>query len=191
LFKHAVTGIGMSDSKVYALRLADKLNYVNTFYHKKPYFDVTREPPDSLTGRDFVICSDVLEHVPPPVHRSLVNLARALKPGGVGILTVPLIADKGETIEHFPNLHEYEIKCEAEARMLVNRTEDGHHEEFRELRFHGGPGATLEMRQFTRESFVKALAQAGFRDIRVLDEASTSLGIDWRNSRGAPIVAVK
>src|SRR5438477_9425364 len=39
-----LVGIGLSDWPGYADLLADKLSYINTFYHKKPFLDIV-EPP--------------------------------------------------------------------------------------------------------------------------------------------------
>ena len=46
---------------------------------------------------DFVISSDVLEHVAPPYERALSNLLRLLKPGGLLVLTVPLKPEARQT----------------------------------------------------------------------------------------------
>lgn len=45
----------------------------------------------------------------------------------------------------------------------------GKHEDFRDLVFHGGPGSTLEMRVFSRESVIDNLGKASFVDIRFHD----------------------
>ena len=82
-------GIGLSDDWRYAEKLPSKLSYRNTFYHREPRLDLT-DPPEELVGTlDFLIASDVLEHVAPPVERAFENAFRLLKPAGVFILTVP------------------------------------------------------------------------------------------------------
>ncbi len=57
----SVRVVGISDSDIYANRLAPLFSYTNTFYHREPHFD-PMHPDESELGRyDFVICSDVLE----------------------------------------------------------------------------------------------------------------------------------
>ena len=48
--------------------------------------------------------------------------------------------------EHFPELHEFRIVPLGEANVLINRRRDGALEIRDDLVFHGGSGATLEMR---------------------------------------------
>ena len=100
-----IRGIGMSDPPELAQRLAEKFEYTNTFYHQEPRLDIADPSPEHLlqhTGRyDFILSSEVLEHVSPPVERAFVNLNRMLKPDGLLLLTVPYRID-GRTAEHFP-----------------------------------------------------------------------------------------
>ena len=78
-----IRGLGMSDSPKLASGLAEKFDYTNTFYHQAPFFDVT-QPNDQDTGRfDFILSSEVMEHVPPPVEQAFATLARLLKPDGL------------------------------------------------------------------------------------------------------------
>ena len=91
-----LTGIGLTDCG-YAPRLSSKLAYRNTFYDREPRLDIT-DPPTDLEGTlDFLISSDVFEHVPPPVERAFEGVFRLLKPGGVFVLTVPYLL-QGETM---------------------------------------------------------------------------------------------
>jgi SAM-dependent methyltransferase len=183
-----IEGIGMSDADLYATRLAAKLGYTNTFYHQEPRFDI-QAPPASYLGRfQFIISSDVFEHVAPPVERAFTNLHRLLAPGGVLVFTVPF-ATQGRTQEHFPELHEYHIEREGEAFVLQNRTRDGRHQSFRDLIFHGGPGATLEMRLFSEADICAHLVNAGFSDIKVHREAAFPYGIYWNEPWSVPITA--
>src|SRR5215469_5867916 len=95
-----IRGIGMSDAPGLADRLAEKFDYTNTFYHQAPVFDVTR-PDDRDRGRyDFILSSEVMEHVPPPVERAFATLFQMLKPDGLLLLTTPYTLD-GKTREHF------------------------------------------------------------------------------------------
>jgi len=47
--------------------LAKKFNHLNTFYDREPRLDITSPPPDVRGMLDFIVSSDVLEHVAPPV----------------------------------------------------------------------------------------------------------------------------
>ena len=59
----SIRGLGLSDSETYAVPLAGKFAYENTFFHASPHFDIL-SPPKARRGRyDFVIASDVFEHV--------------------------------------------------------------------------------------------------------------------------------
>lgn len=71
--KHIV-GIGLSDSDIYAKALSKIFSYEKTYYHKKPILDITSVKKEMLNKADFVIASDVFEHVPPPIDRAFENL---------------------------------------------------------------------------------------------------------------------
>jgi len=182
-----LVGIGLSDAEHYAKRLSDKLNYKNTFLHQEPRLDIT-DPPDDLSGRfDFIIASDVFEHVAPPVSRSFANVRRLLKPQGVLIFSVPYSLE-AETNEHFPELNDYRLmECDGSWR-LENRTADGRKQVFTDLCFHGGPGATLEMRLFSRSGLVRDFAAARFAGVRIADESCPAYGIVWPEPWSLPMV---
>ena len=95
--------------------------------------------------------------------RAFANARRLLKPHGIFIFSVPYSLDQ-ETLEHFPDLHDYRLVEKDGAWRLENRTSDGRRQVFSDLVFHGGPGSTLEMRLFSRngliDEFVKALRNA-------------------------------
>ena len=95
-----VRGLGMTDKPGYAAILAEKFDYTNTFYDRPPRFDFT-EPHAGLYGAyDFVLSADVLEHVAPPVERTLEECCRLLKPNGFLAATVPCTGDDSMR-EHF------------------------------------------------------------------------------------------
>jgi hypothetical protein len=158
-------GWGMSDA-LYAKLLARKLGYVNTFYHQEPRLDITTPLDPAIEGRlDFLISTEVFEHIVPPVSRGFENARRLLKPTGVLIFTVPFVPD-GDTIEHFPDLFQYELlELTGGSRLLKNTTREGHEQYFDDLVFHGGPGATLEMRVFSQSGLLSDLRRAGFENI--------------------------
>src|SRR5687768_6469524 len=69
-----ITGVGMSDWGSYAARLEKIFSYTNTFFAKAPKLDITSITPEMEGKYDFVIVSEVLEHVAPPVSRAFANL---------------------------------------------------------------------------------------------------------------------
>lgn len=54
-----------------------------------------------------------------------------------------------ETREHYPNLHNFVVTKILDSNCLVNKTREGNLEIFQDPVFHGGEGATLEMRLFS------------------------------------------
>jgi SAM-dependent methyltransferase len=182
-----IAGIGLSDSEGYASRLAKKLAYRNTFFHTKPRLDIAAVPPELCGRYDFLIASDVFEHVAPPVSRAFVNARRLLKPGGVLVFSVPFTLAP-DTLEHFPELHDYRLVQAAGAWRLENRTVDGREQTFTDLVFHGGPGSTLEMRVFSRAALEREFASAGFVDTRFADDPYLPYGILWPEPWSVPVV---
>ena len=187
----SISGIGMSDWDGYALPLAEKLDYKNTFYHQEPRLDITDIPDELVETLDFVISTDVFEHVLSPVSRAFVNTYRLLKPGGAFIFTVPFTLENEHTVEHFDSLHDFEIIEEDGGHILINTTPDGTSTRYENLVFHGGPGSTLEMRVFSRASVLRELELAGFRDIEIAGDASPRNGIFWDKPWSLPLVARK
>lgn len=184
----AVRGLGLSDATAYAQPLSRRLHYENTYYHQEPRLDITAIAADRLGRYDFVIASDVFEHVLPPVGRAFVNARRLLKPGGVFILTVPFVID-GPTVEHFPDIADWHIEGSGAERVLVNRTPDGREHRHGNLCFHGGDGSTLEWRLFSRAGLLQQLADAGFTGIRIAAQPYMPFGIVWPEPWSVPIVA--
>src|SRR5262249_12401711 len=149
----SIAGVGLSDAENYAKPLAEKFDYRNTFYHTDPHLDIT-DIDDSQIGRyDFIVASDVFEHVVPPVAKAFANARRMLKPGGKLIFTVPFVPE-GRTREHFPELYDWSLAESDGVWTLTNRTRDGRAQRFNDLVFHGGPGSTLEMRLFSRDDLI-------------------------------------
>ena len=185
-----VVGLGLSDWEGYARLLSEKFSYTNTYYHQEPFLDIVNPPATRLRSCDFLISSDVFEHVPPPVSRAFAGSFALLKPGGLLVLTVPFTGVP-EIVEHFPHLSKYRIIKFDEENVLVNRRDDGAYEVYTNLVFHGGPGETLEMRVFNREGTVDLLKYSGFVDIHVHDEVVPEWGIRPPHSWGLPITARK
>ena len=185
----ALVGIGMSDVGRYAELLPTKMHYTNTFYHKEPRVDIQQPGPEHLGAYNFVVSSDVMEHVPPPISSAFRNLRNMIKKRGVLILTVPFTMS-GETDEHFPDLYEYKIVKRNGSQVLINRTCDGRIQEYSNLTFHGGPGHTLEMRVFSESGLLRELEHAGFGDITFHREPYFDAGICWKDPWSVPITAV-
>ena len=172
-----LVGVGMSDWEGYAKGLAGKLTYVNTYYHKEPLLNITSVDASLHEQYDFIIATEVFEHVAQPVSIAFTNAFRLLKRGGVLIFSVPVV--EGTTREHFPELYQYKLQEESGSWVLSNETSDGRHQQYCDLTFHGGPGTTLEMRVFGRDSLLENFANQGFQQVRLHDETLEEFGIIW------------
>ena len=189
--RREIRGLGMTDWEGYAVKLAEKFDYRNTYYHQEPRLNISAASILSeLMGNDFVISSEVLEHVAPPVSRAFENVWKMLKPGGVLVLTVPY-GLQAETIEHFPELYEFTIVEKDGSFVLRNNTKAGVVQEFTDLVFHGGPGSTLEMRVFSENALIQHLKDAGFADIKIHRPADLVHGIWWPEPWALPLSARK
>jgi SAM-dependent methyltransferase len=184
------TGAGLSDWDGYADRLARAFNYTNTYYHQEPRLDICRPGPKWERRCDFLISSDVFEHVPPPAQTAFDNSFRILKPGGLLVLTVPY-GDNPDTIEHYPDLEQFAVVELGGDHVVVTRSVDGTLGWDPAPVFHGGPGTTLEMRVFSRAAVEAHLKAAGFVDIKVHSDPAPEWGIFPPHHHGLPISARK
>ena len=103
-----IVGIGMSCWEVYANRLAHKVKYVNTYYHQEPFLDITDIDEKMVNTLDFIVSTDVFEHVAPPISTAFANARRLLKENGVFIISVPFDRPdepKAETKEWLSLIH--------------------------------------------------------------------------------------
>lgn len=178
----------MTDWAGFAVPLAEKLDYTNTFYHKEPKLDILNIDPRMEGTLDFLLSSEIFEHIPPPVSRAFVNARRLLKPGGVMIFTVPYTL-KPQTVEHFPELHDFTIVRDGGEYLLKNITPDGREQEYRNLKFHGGPGSTLEMRVFSENGLREEFAKAGFGSVTIYGTPNFDYGIYYKESWSLPMSA--
>ncbi len=185
-----VHGIGISDSPDYAERLAAKFSYRNTYYHKEPKFDVVHVPESEWGKYDFLISSEVFEHVAPPVDIAFENAFRLLKPNGLFFFTVPYTLEE-HTTEHFPELHDYGIAQLNDGHVLVNRTREGEIQVFEKLVFHGGGGETLEIRRFTENDLRGHFLKAGFREVEIYGRNYPPFGIRRTENWSLPMTARK
>jgi hypothetical protein len=93
--------------------------------------------------------------------------------------------------EHFPDLNDFRIVPLRDSNVLINRDRDGSLQIYDNLIFHGGTGATLEMREFGITELRSKLLAAGFRDIALLTENVPQIGILFDCDVSQPLVARK
>jgi SAM-dependent methyltransferase len=174
-----MSAIGLSDAPHYSVGLEKAFNYTNTFYHVDPFYDVTADEP-TYRDLDFIVCSDVLEHVAAPVSRAFGNLRRALRPGGTLILSVPY-STAPTTTEHFGTAPSTlrTIEFTPGEWVMLQRDGGGQWKVYDQLIFHGGPGTTVEMRVFGEAHLRQLLVDAGFVDIHVYGEPMLDIGYYW------------
>lgn len=186
----SVRGLGMSDKEGYAAILAEKFDYTNTFYDRDPRMDFTEMHPQLHETCDFILSADVIEHIAPPIERALEETCRLLKPNG--FLGVTVYCSPSDTLrEHFPDLHTYRTVSLGNDLVLINRRADGVLEIRDGLIFHGGSGATLEMREFGITSLREKLLGAGFRDVHLLSEDVPRIGVLFDKDVSQPLIARK
>ena len=186
----SIRGLGMTDKEGYASILADKFDYTNTHYDREPRFDFTERHPELYGAYDFILSSDVIEHIAPPIERALEETCLLLKPRGFLALTI-FCNPQDEMREHFPDLNEYRVAPRGTSQVLINRRRDGSLEIRDDLVFHGGTGATLEMREFGITALKQKLCAAGFLDFEFLDENLPEIGVIFDHDVSQPLVARK
>jgi len=185
-----IRGLGMTDKEGYAKILAEKFDYTNTHYDREPRFDFTEFHPKLAGSYDFILSADVLEHIAPPVARALEEVCGLLKPHGFFGITV-YCNPSDRMREHFPELHQYRVVPLGDADVLINRRRDGSLEISEDLIFHGGSGATLEMREFGATALAAKLLAAGFREAHFLTENLPSIGVLFDDDVSQPLIARK
>ena len=146
--QQVVTGLGLSDPEVLAGQLMKKFTYRNTFYDHAPRFDI-RVDGSPVGELDFLIASEVFEHIEPPVAQAFRNTARLLKPAGFLLLTVPWVYE-GAPENALPDLYDWKLVQENGRWVIVNRNPAGHVDLYYDLAFDGQPGPCLGE---TREHF--------------------------------------
>jgi hypothetical protein len=185
-----LVGLGLSDGHHYATGLKRAFRYRNTFLHRRPRLDLLH-PPAGVEGTlDFLVASEVLEHVQPPIGVALASARGLMKPGGLMIITTPYDATPGaRTLEHFPRLHDFQVVSARGALTLVNRTREGQVETFENPPLHGGEGLVLEMRLFSLDDLRSELMSAGFQCVEVWDHETPRFGILWQEPHSRPLLA--
>jgi SAM-dependent methyltransferase len=144
----SVRGLGLTDPAVIAAGLERCFSYRNTFFDSEPKFDIRSDP--SPTGPlDFLIASEVFEHVTPPVANAFENAAKLLKPSGLLLLTVPWVWD-GEGVDVIPALNDWKLAREGDRWVIIDEDVSGHVRRYYDPSFDGRPGICLG---HTREHF--------------------------------------
>jgi hypothetical protein len=172
-------GIGLSDHVALAAAISSRFDYTNTYLHRYPRFDLLDVTDDLMGELEFVICSDVLEHVPPPEDSGARGLAQVLCPGGFAVLSVPT-SNADETLEFYPGLVSWTVESDHSISWVdaTGQTHIDHNPEY-----HGGPGQTLAFRLFSARSFARALTAAGFSRVEPVPVAE-HLGVPAIDSAG-------
>jgi len=187
----SISALGVSDPPNYADTLAQKFDYRNTFHHREPLFDLTKPPEHSLGTFDFIVSSEVFEHVSAPVDRAFESAFRLLKPSGLLLLTVPYSVEDSMK-EHYPEIHEFGFVRLGERVTLVNRTRSGDLQVFDNPVFHiQSGGDSLEMREFNEISLRAMLLAQGFSSVRTYGEDEPKFGILHAEKWSLPIAARK
>lgn len=172
-----IKGVGMSEWQGYADILAEKFDFQNTFYHMPPKLDITSSDWENFTNCDFVMCMEVMEHIPTPFEHVPINIHRMLKADGVLIFSTPF-TDRTETKEHFPGLGAF-VTVEIEHKWVVlSKDSAGYRVYDKDVCFHGGPGTVLEMRVFSRAAVLNLLTNANF-SVQIHDLAVPEVGYLW------------
>jgi len=181
----SIRGLGTSDDIKIAKKLGNKFDYVNTYYHKGPKLDLTDVDPQWRENARFVICSDVLEHIPPPTNIALEGLYSLVALGGAAIVSIPY-GNTETSNEFYPNLDRYEIQ---DNQVVWHDTMGQRHVDTNP-EFHGGAGQTLSFRVWSLSRFEEALLSVGFSRVeRVILNAS--LGVPPIPTSDAILIARK
>jgi len=187
----SLRGLGLSDAPPYADILATRFDYRNTYFHREPRMDITRVEESEFGRYDFLLASEVFEHVPPPPARAFANAFHLLREGGVLVFTVPYSLDPA-TREHFPDLEAHGLAQVDGRTVLVNRTAHGEIQVFEDLAFHVGfGGPSLELREFSESALRAELAAAGFAEVRIYGADYAPFGIVHGETWSLPIAARK
>jgi SAM-dependent methyltransferase len=154
-------GVGFDDAPAIFSILPTRLSYINTHLGRFPDLDLIEPPAQARAAFEFALCSDVLEHVVPPVERGFKGLASILRPGGFAVLTVP-VAPASATVEHYPGLTAFEELdgptvrwCDADGQWHTDLSPE----------MHGGTGLVLAFRQFGLQDLIASLGRAGFGEV--------------------------
>jgi hypothetical protein len=154
----------VTDHYALASQLPLKVDYTNTFLTRFPTVDICDPPKELLQSLRFVICSDVLEHVPPPADVALRGIhSMLIEPNGFAVLTVPIGAGI-ETDEYYPNLTSWTEEYNGNVRWFDS---DGREHVDLAPEYHGGEGRTLAFRRWSEQDLIHRLIVAGFTRVHM------------------------
>lgn len=180
-----IVGIGLSDANVYADRLSVFFSYTNTYYHQEPLLDITNSASAAqYSNLDFIICSDVLEHVEMPVNNAFKNLGAMLKHGGYLIFSVPYFTDaiSEHTIEHFAPHKKLLVAVEDGREYVISES----HIAYTNACWHDGPGSILERRVFSERAVYEHLGRNGL-ELQEIGDGIADQGI-ISNMKGSKVM---
>lgn len=160
----SICGVGFDDDPSIFSMLPTKVIYVNTHLEKYPRLDLRHIPDSTRESMRFLICSDVLEHVEPPVEDGFTGLYSLLQPGGLAVVSVP-VHGAGPTNEFYPDLVHFEVLPDASVRW---RDSHGQERIDKDPEYHGGTGLVLSFRTFGVEEFKSRLINVGFKSVQEL-----------------------
>jgi len=173
-------GLGLSDNPEMAKFFRRCFNYTNSELDTPPIIDLLSPPAAARGLFDFVICSDVLEHVPPPAERGLTSIADLLRPGGVAMVSVPI--RDGGTEEYYPGIRSWQL-----IDGTLHWSDDaGQSFVDTDPEIHGGDGLTIAFRTWGAEDFEAKVLASGFSSIERL-EPCPELGVPEMAWSGQPV----
>ena len=114
-----------------------------------------------------------------------------MKPNGFLCITVPSTHVTDETVEYYPDLHQYSIVELGGEHVLINRKKDKTLEICGNLEFHGGIGATLVMRLFSLADLKRRVQAAGFAEVFMQTDSVDQYGIFFPGPWSLPLIARK
>jgi hypothetical protein len=120
---------------------------------------------------NFVTCSDVLEHVIPPVSIAFENLFKIIKSNGFLVLSVPVDVLSEKTEEFYPDLKNFEVIDEkvhwtnSKGIEIIDENPE----------WHGGRGITLAFRVWSEQDLIQQLTRVGFRNIEKIPSSPNNM----------------
>jgi glycosyltransferase involved in cell wall biosynthesis len=152
-------GMGLSDWEGYAQVLSARFDYLNTFFRSEPVLDIASQPSGTTGDLDFLVASEVFDHVVGDVETIFANVRCLLKPRGLLVFTVPY-ALEGATVE-------YEGASDPSSPTA----------------------GFVPARQFSLESLLYVLDRAGYKEVVVHEDINRDFGIWWNPRVSLPLSA--
>jgi SAM-dependent methyltransferase len=153
-------GLGIGDDWKLARMLSQKFAYTNSYLHKFPKVDLLSPPRSCIEYFEFVTCSDVLEHTPPPRKKAISGIFRMLKPRGFAVISVPIKQDDIFR-EYYPDLFSWNV---SDGELHWGDSGGGNYID-KHPEFHGGEGLTITFRQWNKKQLEDDLSLAGFSEV--------------------------